>query len=641
MPYSKIIPVTQVKSWNREGIPPTVTPIRVIFEQQFSLINFITFTINYENTLVEWLNAPYNEYGYLNQEDDLQLFLQNTNDLANGNYRATVIVTAVYEDLSEITLSSEVNLVLSGIVPNQITTDKSNYSVVYNRADNTLSGETDVEILNNTGSADIEFSTFGTLFKEGIYTDGFSLEEDPAFPFSTNTELPEAGIQIVNCRLKKDGVYIYNFTVTVAVIGDNEIIADPESLQFKLRKGENETQTKSIQLINPLNVPFTITGPSWLNFSATSGSSTMSIDVTTINSEAIDAGTYHGDIEIHFSGKTISVQVTLVVISFVTVADKNFCLDGIILTANRQNDDARIVRITMTSSFKTNEKESEIVAVYDIMYQNSTAKTDIGKKVHQMFPRQRNSLFLNPKTKPFDNQFVYKPAKVSLKIEELDIAYVVKKTITLPDLFLYPGKKPKLFPLFTNHSARSRMNGIAYIFSYLANDIQPADIVGTAVASNPAVAGDVHTVKIEDADGLITWADKKNILGVTYLEFPQRDIIQVEWLNQNLVLEWAAFRGEYSLNNDYTQIYQENAFTFNNEKFEVKKVQQLKMNTGFILKSEADLIDEIIISKLCFIKIKDKNYRGFMTTQKLVAEDSTLELYQYDVEFLITEDNGY
>lgn len=632
-------PIFQGINWNRADPFPGFQEINIV---SYAGADSLRFYIHFVNTSTMWLQIGGQVGGYLDPWDTNPVAVDTNflDELPNGQYKAIVVFSWTPISGNDFVQQGEFFITITGISPSSITTDAPNYNLTYNRIDNTVSGETAVSILNNDLDAAIVFESLGTLLKEGTHTDGFTLEEDPAFPFSTNSELPAAGLKVVSCRLKKDGVYIYNFTVTIAVVGENEIFTEPESLDFTLRKGFNETQTQNLQIINPMNLNFVITGPDWLNFSAASGSASATIAVTTDNSETVDVGTFSGNIEIAYDGKVLAVPASLTVTEFISISDKDFCLDGIILSATRQHEEARIVRITMNAKFHTREKQVENTVVYDIMYQNGSAKTDIGKKVHQMFPRNRNSIFFEEKTKPFDNYLVYKPAEITLKIEELDISYGIKRTVDLPALFLYPGKKPKMFPLFTNHAKRSRVNGAAYIFSYLTDDVSPQEIVGAPVASNPAAAGEVHTVEIEDSDALITWTPLKTILGTDFYKFPQTDVIQAEWQNQNLVPEWFSFKGEYTFSNDYSHIYQENSFTFNNEKFDVRKTRTLKINTGFILKAENDLINEMIESKLCFLKIGGKIYRAFSTMSKLVKEDSALELYQYDLDFLIIEENG-
>ncbi len=634
---SKLTPVSQSVAWDRTGTAPSLSPILVtVIEDQEIL--FVQYSFNFESTSASWLVAPGVVGSYLDfsgSSAELPLALQNLDLLPAGSYKVNIIIELSNSDSYQKTMTAVVNLTLTGSAVGAITTDQTNYDLVYVRSTNSLSGDTAVTILNNDANADIEFSTIGTLFKESIITTNLLLEEDPAAPLATNPDLPLSGLKVVNCRLKKDGNYIYNFTVTIAVIENEEIITDPNFLDFKLRKGYNETQTLDLQIINPLNKDFTITGPDWLNFSVPLGNSSMTISVTTDNSETVSVGAFAGNIEIAYEGKTLLVPVTLLVVEFISIPDRDFCLDDIILTANRQDDAGQILRIRMTAKFHTNEKQFENTISYNVMYQKGIAKTDIGTKVHRMFPRNRKSSFLAPKTKPFENLFVYKPAEIILTIEELDINYGIKKTVTLPSLFLYPGKKPKMFPLFTNHNIRRRVDQSAYIFSYLADQVNPIDIVGRVVASNPVLPGEVFTVKIEDNDGLIPWTNFKTILGVDFYKLKQREPIQVEWQNQNHTPEWFSFTGDFTRTKDKTQIYQENSFTLNNEKFDVRNAQGAKINTGFILKAEATLIDELIDSKLCFLTIKDKVYQGFAVSSKLIEEDSALQLYQYEVEFLI------
>lgn len=633
----RITPTNQTIYWDRSGSTPNVTTLAVAVISQ-EPIEYVQFYIERISGNVDWLTSEKIGEYLPTGGGTIPLNLINLDQLYPGNHKTEIKVIISNSEGYSFEKYAYVNFNISGPPTQAITTDKQNYNVVFVRESNTFSGETEIVIINNSDNGDIEFSTIGTLLKESTVTSEILIEEDPAFPFSTNSELPTTGTKVINCRLKKNGAFVYDFTVTIAVIENDEIICSPEYLEFKLRKGYNEVDTKTLLVINPLGKDFIATGPDWLNFSENAGNATMDFLVFTDNSETLSVGNHYGNIEIAYDGKITYVPVSLQVVEFISIPDRKFCLDDIILTATRQNEEAKILRISLSAKFQTSEAQFINEVKYDIMYQNGFAKTDIGKKINRMFPRNRKSSFLLPKTKPFDNMFVLKPAEITLQIDEMDINYVVKKTVSLPTLFLYPGKKPKMYPLMTNHNIRSRRSDSAHIFSYMADEVSAIDIVGNVVASNPTQPKEIHTVKIDASDNLIGWTDKKSILGVDYYKLEEKTLIHCEWQNQNMLPEWFSFTGGFARGKNKNHIYQDNSFTENNEKFDVIVGGELKLNTGFILKAEAYLIDELEDSKLCFLRINEKIYEAFSTSSKIIMEDSAQELCQYEVEFFIVQE---
>ena len=88
---------------------------------------------------------------------------------------------------------------------------------------------------------------------------------------------------------------------------------------------------------------------------------------------------------------------------------------------------------------------------------------------------------------------------------------------------------------------------------------------------------------------------------------------------------------------EYTHIYDQNVLSSLKEKYDVTKITTWTINTGFIVKKCVSVIDEIIQQKLCCIEYQGKVYRAFSVSQKMVYEDTSLDLIQFDLDFLIIE----
>lgn len=633
---STVNPPIQNISWDRSGSVPTLQTL-ILSINETETVDYVIFSVLFENTSVEWVQGPVNNGDYISHNGSsasVPLVMQNYNDLLPGSYKAKILLELSNVDGFIRTVEAEVNLTLTTNPPDAIKTDKDNYNVLYQRDTNTFSGETTVNILNNTNSDTLSLDTIGTLLKEKTFTDTFTLEEDSLFPFATNSELPLSGQQVVNCRLKFGTSFIYYFTVTITVIESDEIVATPESMNFDLRKDFAETKSAVLSLVNPLNHAFTISGPSWLNFSATSGSASAEITVTTDNSSTLALGSLTDEIVISYDSKTLEIPVSLNVTEFISInlTDYNFCLDKIMLSATRMVETAVFLRLKFTMEFFTKKGAETKTAEYTIPYFKGALSTDIGEKVQNFFVIFREHLFQQSALQ-FNNQLVYRPAKVDIVVDELDSNYQSVYSKTLDTIEFFAGKKPKLFPLFTNHSFRRKIAGFQHIFSYFTG-LESGSDFGTS-PGNAQSANDVQTVFFDD-DSLIDYDAIKTKYDLEFIDFPNTEkVITAQWLNNNLVPESFVFTGKYQLPIDFEDVADD--FEENAERFSTREKQKFTINTGWLLAEEKELIRELRKSKLVFINLNGTVLKTNCTTAKIVMEDSENFQYQYELEFKIIQ----
>jgi len=628
-------PPSQNITWQRGTAFPTLVDLGVSAAEDA----FVDFQFNFENTTVNWLyltgtdvmtdpNAIYFPPG--SSATTVTPVLQNINLLTGNSYAGKIIFTR-----GSIQRTHTVNLTILGAY-SAIKSEKDNYSVVYNRITDTLSGDTLVNILNNTTSANLSFETNGSLFLEKTVTNNFSLEEDSAFPFSTNTELPTTGNKIVSCRLKDStGNIVYAFTVTITVINTNDITTDFPQVDFTIYKHLAETKTKVLQIINPANLDFTVTAPSFVTISPTSGNSSVYLTIETDNSATLLAQTYSGNVEIAYGTKVLIVPITVKNVDFLDfpVGDYNFCLDDFKLTAHRISDEAKLVRISPEIVMKTANGDFTVKPAYQIAYFEDKATTDLGRKIHNYFPIFDKPIFENSGA-DFDNRFIYNPAIVSVTVEELNADYEVVFTKTISDIKLFPGKKPKMFPAFTNSALKRIYSNTAHLFSYLTTEVQPIDIIGQNLSTNPFSPDEVHSVFFEDKDELMTFGDYKNVLGIDFMRMEKGDDqIFVQFINQNLVPELLIFNGFFQMNEEYNHNY-EDAEGFV-KKYSTSTIKKATLQTGYLFKDEALIVEELIKSVLAFIKIGDEIFEAFPITSKTTSRNSASNLQIFEIEFLI------
>jgi len=622
-------------TWTRNTPFPNLLSFSVIADENAS----VSFYTNYENTDVKWLNITgdveyYDEFGVVVLPGgNIVLDFQNINLLTGSFYTAKI----VFSNGSTIK-TYNVNLTIVGQY-SPIKTDKDNYSVIFNRITNTISGNTIVNILRNTNSENISFETVGTnLFLEKTAVNSFTLEQDPAYPFLTSPDLPQSGTKLIGCRLKdSSGTTVYTFSITLTVVNTNDISTDQAVIEFSLFKHLSESKNTTIKVINPANLDFTITAPDFVAVTPLSGNSSVDVEVTTDNSADLNAQIYSGNIEIAYGSKSLKVPVALNNIDFIAfpIGDYNFCLDDFFLTVHRISDTARLVRISLEIVLQNSEGSETVNTSYQIAYYNDTATTDLGAKVHNHFTAFSENIFANPGI-DFNNIFVYKPAIVKVIIDELDANYSVVFTKTYSDIKLFPGKKPKMFPVFSNSPVKRIYSDSAYIFTYLTDLVQPADIVGEPVSSNPFLPGEVNSVFFQDSDNLMQFGDYKNILGVDFIRIPKgHNQVYFQYINENLVPELFVFNGDYFIEENYEHNYEdEENFA---KKYGCKVVGKLTVNTGFVFKEELPTLSQINRRNLGFMKIQNDVYTVFPVTSKFRRADSAQNVNNYEFEFLVVE----
>lgn len=601
------------------------------------------------NSIIDSFSTP---SSYLNK--NFYLVFKNFDNLQDGSYNTEIYFTLYgvpstpgFLELINQT-SIKIGLTIQG--NEVIITEKKIYNVIFNRQNNQVTGDLDVVIQGNSNNADLSFFNNLAIFKniDVIQNNHFLLE--PSSPLQNNTVLPIEGLYEISCLIKKklvggSSVNAYSFLIHVFVL-NKDLLVTPTSLAFSLLQAASEVKSEKIRIINPYGKAFNITAPSWLELSSNSGNTDVEITVSTLNSQTLPIGELSGEIKINFENKFISVPVSLAVISFVYLSNQepyNFCLDNKRINFVRRNNTSRFVRSTLNVTFKNEEGTKIIERSLIVPYYNDRASFDLGDKIHQYFVRLKKSI-LGESNAPsrLDNKLWMYPAEVKVLVEELDADYNVVHSESIDSIYFYPGKKPLGFPLLTNNLHRQRVPGSKYIFTYIQGLVNPSNIgIGTP---NILEDGVITRLKIEDDEDKIIFPVKKSIeitpeKKVIYYTSPWPGplVVNIQFENQNLVPEAFTFTGHIKKNPDYNHIYDQNVLTSIKEKYDVTKISTLVINTGFLISKCVVTINEIIESKLCFIEHDNIVYRGFCISQKIVEKDTTAELIQFDLEFLIVE----
>lgn len=580
-------------------------------------IDFNRYFLQFENTAVDWLSGPLNPYLPSNL---ISLNFQNLDHLPAGNYIAFLYIEPSNSSgyIGQQTLA-QINLVVTGSGTPLISTDKSVYNVVFNRSDNSISGDVAVSVLNNSDAVILDFFQDQIVFepKQG-FINGFNLEDNPLSEIQNNSTLPNTGVIDLHCQLRNAASqYISGFIIRLVIIDANQITVDPISLYFEPIMGVQELM-KILKIINPFGIPFTLEAPSWLSLSVASGNSSIDLMVVT-NTIGLLPGTYSGVIRLSFSGSFIDIPVVLFLKTFINTDIElyDFCLDISPIKFVKTSSNAVFVKTKFNATYYVMGVQTTVEKEYIVPYIKSEAYFELGEKAHGLFPRYKESLFGIS-----NNTMFMKAIEINLTFEELNSDYELLKSESLNGIALFPGSKSKKHPILTNFGQRKQNHKSQFLFSVIDNN-------------------KVFLKK----DNLIT-SGSKSIFTYLWQSIDMHHFqdgfqtIHIIWENQNFVPEWFTFTGKHSINIDFSHIYEKDIFKTLNSKYETSDFKILNINSGFLLEKERDLIKELIESRLVFIKIEDKIYRSFAITSKMVLENSDDELNAFDLEFLIVGKNG-
>lgn len=294
--------------------------------------------------------------------------------------------------------------------------------------------------------------------------------------------------------------------------------------------------------------------------------------------------------------------------------------------------------------------EETITFSYKIPLFNGVANWFVGDKIH------RNIANLN---QSFQEGFQLKTTLVSFEIKEFALADDAElDSIILNDVKFIAGHKPKLFTnnigLLHKNTKIGRLtskstanvsfllptgNHVLKIYQN-STEISATNITATVldavytkvldIALWPTKPADTFTFKIDDTK-----------IAKEFVLIPDTIITNtLLFIDSHKLLSSLALTGEYSFNDDFNQItheYKQNQ-TENLEVIEVTEKNYIKINTGYILKNQVQLINEIFKIKKAFIKnIEGWDLELVPISKKRVGFDSEAFLYDYNLEFRINK----
>ncbi|WP_445458451.1 hypothetical protein [Flavobacterium sp. HNIBRBA15423] len=452
----------------------------------------------------------------------------------------------------------------------------------------------------------------------------------------------------------------YNFisNLTIDILEPIDILATPAALSFYAIKTilEAPIQALNIQAL----YDFTLEFPIWAVPSVTSGVvGSNDIDVGVVPSDAIDAGTYTGNIIVSYdNGNGIQqflIPITYIVDGFIilpySTTEFNFTLDNKFVSfySDLENTFFDMLMNIKVFDFFTGLETIFIIPLKIVLLRNRQ-KENIGLKIHRVMKR---ILELD-----FSSQKIYKTCEVDITVEEKDLeTKEVQRDFTLEKVKFIAGISPK-----------SIIDGMAILSIYdgptrvLVDSIQTINllikagsyvvqiIVNNTMSMTYSVSGQDYNVIMDQIDfssleikpGDVIeyrlYTTLVNYLSKTFYVFPDNvESLRVVWEDEYKLISSLQFTGDYKVISDF------DIRTFKKYKDLVEIVENIKtdkeiklsLNTGFILKSEQILVESLVRSRRAWLVLENQNIELIPQTKSMINIDSSRELNSYNLEFII------
>ena len=410
----------------------------------------LTYYINNGSTTVNWLDIA-GPYVIDEQEIDLShsnigvyVDLRNLEIIESGSFTGSIYFMLIGTDsngFSEILSQVEHTVYLLVNRQRTIEPDKYIYNIQYIKSTNTFSGDTLITLLNNAGAENCSIQLTQAAQYFAIADASFSTSTNiiagaDLAQLSTVTSNP---LGILAVLKNSAGDSIANFSLKVTILENDDITANISTAEFELVKSKSEVKTQKFNLSNPSGKSFSITAPSFVTVSPSSGNTSTENTISTVNSSTLNIGDYSGDIVITFdSTKTIVIPITLSVINFFSSqlsSDFNFCLDKNLMKFYKIDEAGVFVRALLTITFRTPTETKTVERSYVLPYFEGKAEMDIGAKIQTYFLKYIKNILAEANVSQYFNQKVwYYPVSVTGTVEELDADYQVKNSEALNNL---------------------------------------------------------------------------------------------------------------------------------------------------------------------------------------------------------------
>ena len=454
-----------------------------------------------------------------------------------------------------------------------------------------------------------------------------------------------------------------NFVLNVLTPSD--FLVNPSPLNFEAAKGE--TEPLAIDVIVFAQNAYSISHPSWLLVTPSQENSPgnyANLNVVPISHANLSRGTYSGNIELTSivggSPVTIQIPVTYVLHEFVSSPYSttlfNFTKDPLFFEFYTQTNDTYFdIKMNVEIFdwyFQTGLSRNYIIPFKVPLY-NKRQRENIGLRIDKMISRLVNPLF--------ENSNLYNAANVNLEITEKTYpAHEVVRNTTLTTIKFLAGVTPKIkngntafleISEGTKRIASAKFDfvnlllqpGQIYDCEILRNGISIEQFQITSLTPSYLYVMDFESIEpvLGDVIEFKIFVNATEFISKKYLVFPEAEYTNmILWEDEFKLVQSYEFTGKHLIKPDFT--YQNSNQKRNLidyiKSVDSKNVQKISMNTGFIPKSDREIIMSILASKRLWIYIDENNLVEMVNeTKSIVYDDIDRELISFDLEFIINK----
>ncbi|GIZ15319.1 hypothetical protein [Capnocytophaga catalasegens] len=311
----------------------------------------------------------------------------------------------------------------------------------------------------------------------------------------------------------------------------------------------------------------------------------------------------------------------------------------------KENPKAEFLRAHFSMVFLGyDKKEQTIEQTYEYVFFNNEVTLYPGEEVQDFFAEIEalEQLQIN-ETAIVSPSNLFKSCKTDITLTEIDQKGNSYKTEKLNTIWFLPGKKPKAYPYLTNGTIRRTYTNSLVCVSALQEEFLSRKL--------GEIAGNlVDTTQINLSKMVVNMSFRRFVADKTFGELniikkgslelhpitnaPQ--VIDVLFQNQNFCPDWFSFSGELEQYEDITHTISEHIRNGKDFKAHVERKTTLKLNTGWLLEEEIELLTELIVSPLCFANIKDKWIRLIPISKKSLVYDTSQNIRSFIVEFQLS-----
>lgn len=572
-------------------------------------------------------------------QESISVNFQNLENLPTGFNSMDLLIEAYGLDNSGNETFVEDSSIQNVVIPVKLTvlsgtgfnTDKNTYNVIFNKADNTFSGDSSI-LVYTTSPVSV---TCPDNYIQFTQTSNAS-QRILTFATSMNLQAMAVGNYTTSVTITKD-TSSKTVTVNLQIVNDTtQFYVSPTSFNLSLQKNLNEAKTVTVNISNPNNLTISVDlKPSFIASAVISGNI---LTITTENSSTLALGNYSGDVILKSGSVSKTININLSVLQAIIHDFKNasyfFALDKNKVILNKTNTSSTYVKMVLEMFFQGFGKTYQENQTYTFPFFQGSVEIYPGEEIQDFFIKAIDFI------RASNPQNQYNLTNVNLKFYEMTDADAIVSSFFLDNIKFAPGKKPKCFPIFTDHSVRSTYpkSLINISVDKISDKQEITELYNQYQEAKPSY------VQSQNIENYLFERSKFNanledsIISNSKLQFiplPSVDeVVHIEWENQNLVFDWFTAVKKIKETTEIEHVTAESKL-YKEEKFDSSYSKPFTVNTGWILEEEIDLVSDLLMSRLCIFHFSGKTVRAFPIGKKNELKDSENNKFSMDLEFKI------